>query len=215
MARVTYWSNFMALRPSPPDLLPKTGEEEPPSHSDLGQSLWLVTLPLFLGEGPGIGAYAMHNCMKGRLMKPSNSIPLYASSLGLLAAITLLLFGCGGGNRPSGIEGVATNYVTTGTPPGQPVASPLPNAIIVVMGPICGGGQGGPCHIGETARTIANEQGRFRINLEPGTSYQIMPQAPDISYPGGNAPVGETTSSFVLNSGQFITVSVAYHQHLQ
>lgn len=147
-------------------------------------------------------------------MKPSPTTPLNAAVLCLLTVLTLSLSGCGGSTGPSGVEGVATNYVTTGTPPGQPVASPLPNAIIVIMGPICGAGQGAPCHIGEVARTTADEQGRFRINLEPGVSYLISPQAPAIAYPGGNAPVGETTSSFVLNNGQFITVPVTYHQHL-
>jgi hypothetical protein len=113
------------------------------------------------------------------------------------------------------VEGVATNYVTTGTPPGQPVASPLPNAIIVILGPECVPTPTGACHITEVARTTADEQGRFRINLEPGNSYQITPLPPAIAYPGGNAPVGEATSSFVVNSGQYITVPVTYHQHLQ
>jgi uncharacterized delta-60 repeat protein len=118
------------------------------------------------------------------VIQPSDGAPAQAAVDALVQART-------------GIQGVAmVGPVSPVARPGVPNTRPLPGAVITVKRT-----QGGPV----IARTVADQQGRFQIDLAPGT-YLIVPLPPR---PGQTLPRGIPQTVKVTDKG-VISVVVSY-----
>jgi hypothetical protein len=113
----------------------------------------------------------------------------------------MLALACGNENpidiRPSGISGIAREKLIGGRyPPPPPTFRPLANAILTVQ-PV----NGGP----EIARTTSDIQGRFEIEVAPGT-YLLVPQPPD----GQGFVLNPPSQIVVVVTQKFALVTVTY-----